>query len=141
MWRKIFFALCVALIILQILDIAVHVATDQVEVVRIISSVAIILWAVAILGQTLASVQIPSRALMALCVVVLLINLVLNIVFLVQEGPMNEGRPRIPLFLFVLITLGLGACGGGVHMKPEVAAGSENKFKETASPQTVGANP
>ena len=128
MWPEIFFA--VALILFQILDIVVHIATNQVEVVRIISSVAIILWAVAILGTTLASVQIPSKALMALCVVILLIYLVLNIVFLVQEGAMNEGRPRIPLFLFVLITLGLGACGGGVH-----------KFKETASPQTLGANP
>ena len=111
MWGKIFFAF--ALIAFQLLDIAVHVMTSEVEDVRIISSVTIILWAVAILGQTLASVQIPSKALMAVCVVVLLIYLGLNIVFLVQEGPMNEGRLRFPLFLFVLITLGLGACSGG----------------------------
>ena len=48
---------------------------------------------------------------------VFLVYLVLNIIFLAGEGLTNEGRPRIPLFLFVLVTLSL--TGGGKGRKGE----------------------
>jgi len=136
MWRNIFFGLLLGLIILQLLDVVVHVATKQVEVVRIVGSVLVILWAIALAVMTCAGKTLPWKASVAACVLIMLIYLVLNIIFLAEFGPMNEGRPRIPLFGFVLLTLGLAACGGRVHVKDEVQGIKE--VKEEVPPQTIG---
>ena len=134
MWRNIFFGLLVGLIVLQLLDVVVHVATKQVELVRIVGSVLVILWATALAAMTCAGKTLPWKASVGVWVLVMLIYLVLNVVFLAEFGPMNEGRPRIALFAFVLVTLGLAACGGRVYAKEVQGTAA----KEVVPPQTIG---
>ena len=52
MWRYIFFGVLLGLILFQLLDVLVHVATNQVEVLRILGSVTVIVWALALAAQT-----------------------------------------------------------------------------------------
>lgn len=88
------------LIGLQIMDVAVHVAAQQIEPIRITSNAIIALGAIiAVLGA--ASV---SRLVLLLSAAA---YFVLNAVFLIQNGVVNPATasPRIPLFVFVFGSL------------------------------------
>lgn len=87
------------LLALQVLDVAVHVATDQVEAQRIGASVILS-------AAALVAVYTSARA----TVVVMggeLIYLALNALFVWQHGLINPatGSVRLPLFLFVILSL------------------------------------
>ena len=82
----------------QALDIAVHVATGQVELQRIAGSLVISAGALIF--------YLSNRDLLVLSGAV---YLALNVAFLAQHGLVNpaSGALRVPLFVFVLVSLGL----------------------------------
>ncbi|CAJ1433343.1 unnamed protein product [Effrenium voratum] len=136
MLGKVAVSLLIACIVVQFLDIMVHVATDQVEILRIIGSVAIMIWAGIWAGLRCGGASFPKMMpVLWLCwAAIALIYLVLNIIFLIEEGFTNDGRPRITLFLFVIATLGLGC--GGVFLLAR-AASSESKAAEPTSAKAM----
>lgn len=84
---------------LQALDITLHIATDQFEPIRILSNVIIsggVIW-MALSERNARSIAIVSGAL----------YLLLNLVFLIQNGIINPATDglRLPLFAFVIFTL------------------------------------
>ncbi|MEO1071588.1 MAG: hypothetical protein AAFX77_04885 [Pseudomonadota bacterium] len=91
----------VCLIGLQALDALVHVATGQVEPIRLSASALIGLGGVLIVGVKARPGLIASLAGMT--------YLALNLVFLAQHGLVNPATEtiRVPLFVFVMGSLGL----------------------------------
>ena len=83
----------------QIVDIAIHFANDQIEPLRILASVLILL-AATTAGQ-LASLRSPILLGAGFA------YLALNLVFLAQHGLINPETEtlRLPLFVFVLVSL------------------------------------
>ena len=92
----------VLLIVLQILDVVVHVATQQIEPIRITSNAVLSAGA---LAAVLLAVS-ASRFAIPLAVTA---YLVLNLLFLAQHGTVNPTTEalRLPMFVFVLGSLGL----------------------------------
>lgn len=82
----------------QAVDVAVHMATGQVELQRIVGSLVISAGAL--------TFCLSNRDLLVLSGAV---HLALNVVFLAQHGLANpaSGALRAPLFVFVLVSLGL----------------------------------
>jgi hypothetical protein len=91
----------IAMISIQILDIIVHIATNQIEPLRIASNIIIIiaavLWIIAVVHVVKFWAGFASG----------LVYLVLNGIFLAEFGLINpsSGSIRVPLFLFVLSTI------------------------------------
>lgn len=84
---------------LQALDIALHIATDQFEPIRILSNVIIaggVVW-MALSKRNARSIAMISGGL----------YLLLNLVFVIQNGIFNPATDglRLPLFGFVIFTL------------------------------------
>lgn len=98
---RVIFAL---LLIVQLLDMAVHVFTNQAEPTRIASNLILGL------GALFAARQSSGRSELLLIISVLLYA-VLNLVFLVQNGMVNTttGAVRLPLFGFVMVSLALSS--------------------------------
>ena len=121
----------VLLIVLQGLDILLHVATDQVEPIRIASNVIIGSGAVLALPGPL------SRA-TSLILVSGGIHLVLNLVFLAQYGLVNptSGGVRLPLFGFVIASLALLAWFWRRLTTPERLRGRGDEDQDRALPGT-----
>ena len=96
--------LLVALAGVQLIDIAFHLATGHVEVLRIVASAVIVVGAV-VATTGVAPLAAPAR--WAIMGTAAAIYLLLNVVFLVDAGLVNptSGAPRIPLFVFVAMTL------------------------------------
>lgn len=97
-------ALGIAIAVIQILDIIIHAATDQLEVIRVVANMILLLWlAVAASGRVGAiflSIAIGSIGL----------YLLLNLVFLAREGLTNVGQGgglRVTLFALVFLTVTL----------------------------------
>jgi len=88
-------------VLVQFLDILLHVRIDQAEPLRIASNVIMIAWIVALfLGQKARNMALGATGIYHL----------LNLVFLMQHGFTNAdlgGAPRTGLFVFVLATLAL----------------------------------
>ena len=86
-------------LVLQALDVLLHVATDQLEPVRVASNL--------ILGLAVFIAARPGRFARSLILVASGAYLALNILFLVQYGLANSntGGLRIPLFGFVVGSL------------------------------------
>lgn len=87
------------LIGLQVIDVSVHVATGQVEVLRILANLVIGLGAVvSVRGAGAVGVMLVGSG---------LVYLLLNLVFLAQNGVVNPqtGSLRLPLFVFVVGSL------------------------------------
>jgi hypothetical protein len=93
--------------LIQIFDIFIHVATNQVEPIRISSNIIILLWltTVFILRATTFNANFQKMAIGSIVA-----YLVLNIIFLMLEGVTNEaqgGELRLTLFVLVLLTVTL----------------------------------
>ncbi len=88
---------------LQVLDVFVHVATGQVEIIRMTSN------AILIAGAAVSVFASPRARIVILVSGIL--YLVLNLAFLVQHGLVNPATEalRIPLFGFVAVSLALTA--------------------------------
>lgn len=98
--------LTIAIALVQIFDIFIHAATDQLEFLRVTSNILILGWlglaATGKLNEKFLGVSVSSVGL----------YLLLNFLFLLQEGftnPEQGGAPRTMLFLLVLLTVGLSA--------------------------------
>ena len=95
-------ALGIGIAILQVLDIAVHAATDQLEILRVSSNGVILLWlAVVVFGKFKS--KVPAIGAIGM-------YLLLNLIFLAREGvtnPEQGGGLRVALFLFVILTTAL----------------------------------
>ena len=98
--------LTIAIALVQIFDIFIHAATDQLEFLRVTSNILILGW----LG--LAATGKLNKKFLGVSVSSVGLYLLLNFLFLLQEGftnPEQGGAPRTMLFLLVLLTVGLSA--------------------------------
>ncbi len=95
-----------AIALVQLFDIAIHVATNQVEPLRILSNIIILLWVAAgVLGWLKARFRPTAVAAVSA-------YLLLNLIFLALEGVTNEaqgGDLRVMLFVLISLTVGLSA--------------------------------
>ncbi len=94
----------IAVAIIQVFDIIIHAATDQLEILRVTSNVIILLWlTIVTMGKfNLKFLQIAATSIGA--------YLVLNVIFLAMEGVTNieqGGGLRTTLFLLVFLTITL----------------------------------
>lgn len=91
--------------IIQVFDIFIHVATNQVEPVRITSNIIILLWLTTVFILSTFNVNFLKTAIGSIVA-----YLVLNIIFLMLEGVTNAeqgGELRVMLFVLVLLTVTL----------------------------------
>jgi hypothetical protein len=96
----------IGIILIQLFDIIIHVATDQAEPIRIASNIIVIGWLVGVLAGWLQGQWRP------ISFGVIGTYLLLNLIFLAQNGltnPEQGGALRTMLFLLVGATVGLGA--------------------------------
>ncbi len=83
------------LISLQIIDITVHVLSDQIEPLRILANALVIIW----------FIQIYKYKSKNLGYLVTTIYLGLNTLFLVLNGLSNNGEPRIFFWISISLTV------------------------------------
>lgn len=98
-------ALGIVIAIIQVFDIFIHVATSQVEPIRITSNIIILLWLTTVFIFSAFNANFLKIAIGSIAV-----YLILNIIFLMLEGVTNAeqgGALRIMLFVLVLLTLTL----------------------------------
>eukprot|EP00931_Biecheleriopsis_adriatica_P023449 TRINITY_DN1479_c0_g4_i1.p1 TRINITY_DN1479_c0_g4~~TRINITY_DN1479_c0_g4_i1.p1 ORF type:complete len:157 (+),score=19.19 TRINITY_DN1479_c0_g4_i1:40-471(+) len=140
MLSKVLIGLLLACTLVQILDVVVHVVTHQIEIDRILGSCAILLWAIFSIACVYGAFPMLSKVpiLVGLAATVLMTYLVLNIVFLAHEGLSNDGKPRVVFFVFVLITLGLGACSGVVQVRRTLTGEDGHKEGAPSSSTMIG---
>ena len=96
----------VVIILIQLFDIIIHVSTDQAEPIRIASNIVIIVWIIAALADWL------KEWYRTISIAAISAYLVLNVIFLVQNGltnPEQGGALRTTLFLLVFLTVTLSA--------------------------------
>ncbi len=95
-------SLGVVIVLIQLFDVIIHVATGQPELIRITSNVVIVVWAVAMLAGWLKD-RLRPISLTAVGT-----YLILNLTFLALEGvtnPNQGGELRGMLFLLVFLTV------------------------------------
>ena len=91
--------------IVQVFDIFIHVATNQVEPIRITSNIIILLWLTTVFILSTFKANFLKMAIGSIVA-----YLVLNIIFLTLEGVTNAeqgGELRVTLFVLVLLTVTL----------------------------------
>ncbi|MBI1295920.1 hypothetical protein GC175_13280 [bacterium] len=95
-------ALSGVLVLVQLFDLVIHLATDQIEPLRITANVVILLWLVVMaLGKTGQRTALLSAAAIG-------VYLLLNLIFLVLEGVTNPAQGdalRTTLFVLVGVTV------------------------------------
>jgi len=87
----------VLIIAIQLFDIAVHILTNQVELIRIASNVLIMFW---VSAPRFLSFSFSRKTSFA----VLFVYLLLNLIFLFNNGLWNNGSPRIVFFMLITFT-------------------------------------
>ncbi|MDM8521016.1 hypothetical protein QUF64_13285 [Anaerolineales bacterium HSG6] len=89
--------------VIQLFDIAIHAASDQLEPMRVVSNLIILAWVFVLISGKLSK-KIKSVALGSIGT-----YLGLNLIFLALEGLTNPntGAPRSMLFLLVILTTAL----------------------------------
>ena len=101
---NIWFGLAIALV--QLFDIVIHIATNQVEPIRILSNIIILLW---VAGGMMGWLKVRFRP---TAVGAVGAYLLLNLIFLALEGVTNEaqgGGLRVMLFVLIALTVALSA--------------------------------
>jgi hypothetical protein len=96
--------LVIAIVIVQLIDIVLHAATHQLELLRVSSNLVILLWA----AITVSGWLRPNLRLAAL--VSIAAYLVLNLIFLALYGitnPAQGGALRVSLVVLIFATLAL----------------------------------
>jgi hypothetical protein len=105
-------ALGVGIAIIQLLDIIIHAATNQLEIIRVTSNIVILLW-LAFVASGKANIRFRGIAIRSIS-----LYLILNIIFLESEGLTNAeqgGGVRVVLFLLMFLTLVLSAALTYIH--------------------------
>jgi len=94
-------AVALGITVIQIFDIFIHAATNQLEPLRVTSNLVILVWlAVWAFGKIKNKLRPASIGAVSL-------YLLLNIIFLAREGftnPEQGGEPRVMLFALVFLT-------------------------------------
>lgn len=96
----------IGIAVIQLFDILVHAATNQLEILRVASNGIILLWLALVFLNKLNATALPR----ALGFVGL--YLFLNVLFLAREGvtnPAQGGELRVMLFVLVFLTVTLSA--------------------------------
>jgi hypothetical protein len=99
-----FRVLAIGIALVQVFDIIIHVATNQLEAVRVTSNVIILLWLLLMTSGKL-NTKFLQTAIAAIGA-----YLLLNVIFLAVEGVTNVeqgGGLRVVLFLLVFLTVTL----------------------------------
>lgn len=105
-------ALGFGIAIIQLLDLIIHAATNQLEIIRVTSNVVILLW-LAFVASGKANIRFRGIAIRSIS-----LYLILNIIFLESEGLTNAepgGGFRVVLFLLMFLTLVLSAALTYIH--------------------------
>jgi hypothetical protein len=93
--------LLIAIALVQLFDIFIHAATNQLEFLRVTSNLVILVWLVVVfIGKTDTKFLPAAIGFVGL-------YLVLNTIFLAREGltnPAQGGAPRTMLFALVALT-------------------------------------
>jgi hypothetical protein len=96
--------LSIGIAIIQVVDIIMHVATDQAEPIRITSNVIILLWlALVTFGRVKLNFRIVAAGAIGL-------YLLLNVIFLATNGvtnPEQGGALRVTLLILIALTVRL----------------------------------
>jgi len=97
---------CLAIIVIQLFDIAIHAASNQLEPLRVTSNAIILIWLIAVIAGKISGKFVPvaGGSIGA--------YLLLNMLFLALEGvtnPNQGGELRGMLFLLVIVTVGLSS--------------------------------
>jgi len=87
------------IIVVQLFDIAIHAATDQLELLRVLSNLIILIWVFLLLVNNLR-----ERA-KSLALVFIGAYLGINLIFLALEGLTNPNTGALRSMLFVLVIL------------------------------------
>lgn len=102
--------LTISISLIQIFDIVIHATTNQIEFIRVLSNLMILLWlGILALGKFNRRYSFVPVA----------FYLLLNIIFLAQNGltnPQQGGELRIMLFVLVIFTV----LFSGVYIKNDV---------------------
>ncbi|MBI5354214.1 MAG: hypothetical protein HZB50_16340 [Chloroflexi bacterium] len=91
----------IGIAVIQLLDIIIHAATDQLEMIRVSSNVIIFLW-LAAMASGRFNTKFPAIAVSSIGS-----YLILNIIFLIREGVTNVeqgGELRVVLLLLMFLT-------------------------------------
>ena len=93
------FRLPIALVIVQIIDVVVHAASNQLETLRVASNLVILAWAALIVfGRVKTNARLVHFAALG-------IYLVMNLIFVATEGVVNPTNGQVRVMLFVLVGL------------------------------------
>ena len=91
----------IVIAIVQVFDILIHAATDQLEFLRVTANILILVWlAILFFGRLRQVSQAASAGAIGL-------YLLLNLIFLFQAGftnPAQGNAPRTMLFILVILT-------------------------------------
>lgn len=88
--------------IVQVFDILVHAATDQLEFLRVTANIIMLIWLAIVFFSRLGQVSKAASA------GAIILYFLLNLIFLFQAGftnPAQGGAPRTMLFILVFLTI------------------------------------
>lgn len=91
----------IVIAIVQVFDILIHAATDQLELLRVTANIVILVWLAILFFRRLRQVS------QAASVGVIGLYILLNLIFLFQAGftnPAQGNAPRTMLFILVILT-------------------------------------
>ena len=92
----------IVIAILQVFDILIHAAADQLEFLRVTANIIILIWLAIVFFGRLGQVSKAASA------GAIGLYLLLNLIFLFQAGftnPDQGGAPRTMLFILVFLTI------------------------------------
>ena len=98
--------LSLGLVLVQMFDVVIHAATNQLEPIRAAANIIILFWLVAINWGRFKAKFLP------LAFSSIGAYLVLNLIFLAREGltnPAQGNEPRLMLFLLLALTVALSS--------------------------------
>jgi hypothetical protein len=93
-----------AITLVQLLDIIIHAATDQLELLRVSSNIIIVIWLMVVAMRKVKTNVLPAAAL------AIGAYLILNVIFLAMEGITNAQQGsglRVALFVLAFLTVTL----------------------------------
>lgn len=105
--------LAIALVAVQMIDVIIHAATNQLEPIRVLSNMLIILWlALAVSGRFAARFQQTAVGFVG-------VYILLNAYFLVTQGLTNptSGQPRTALLVLVALTVAISTVWTNLSLK------------------------
>jgi succinate-acetate transporter protein len=113
--------IAVGVALIQVFDILIHAATDQLEPIRVTSNIIILVWL-----ALLASGRLNTRVVIA-ALGFIGVYCTLNGVFLAVNGvtnPKQGGELRVMLFILVFLTVILGAMLASLWQRNQGGAGA-----------------